>query len=272
MTEPTTAVAIISGGIDSTVVAWIAREQFDNLWLVSFDYGQRHNIELKYAERQARKMKVEGHYIISLMDLSPLLASSALINKDIVIPEGHYADDSMRITVVPNRNSIMLNCATALVVREKASALFIGVHAGDHPVYPDCRPEFITAIDHSIMMANEGFIHPDFQIVTPFINKYKSDIVLEGERLGVSWEDTWSCYQGGHIQCGRCSTCVERKVAFLQAGVFDPTEYWYGYDDREFLTSALPDFTCEVLDTKVSTDLKIRENLIHYSLIDEGDF
>ncbi len=272
MTEPTTAVAIISGGMDSTVAAWKAREQFDNLWLVSFDYGQRHNVELEYAEVQALKMDVRGHYVISLKGLSPFMSGSALTNETLKVPEGHYADDSMRVTVVPNRNAIMLNCAAALAVREKAIALFTGVHAGDHPVYPDCRPEFLVAVENSIIVANEGFIHPDFQIIAPFINQYKSDIVLEGERLRVNWLDTWSCYQGDWFQCGRCSTCVERKVAFLQAGVIDPTEYEYGYDDYEFLRSALPDFTCEVLDTKVSTDLKIRENLIYYSLIDEGDF
>ena len=256
----TTAVCIISGGMDSTVTAHIARQHHNRLWLVSFDYGQKHSKELDYAIAQAATLRVAGHFIIPL-PIKELLSSSALVNEDMKVPEGHYAHESMKSTVVPNRNSIMLNIAASLVMVKEAEALYIGVHAGDHPVYPDCRPQFLNALQHTLKIANEGFIHKDFRIVAPFLYSYKSDIVQVGEELGVRWEKTWSCYKGGAIHCGRCSTCVERKVAFLTADVIDPTVYEYGYDDQEFLNSALPDLTEQVLDTRASDYFRVPQNL-----------
>lgn len=246
------AVAIISGGMDSTVAAWKARSESEELHLVSFDYGQRHKVELEYAEVQGIGMKADSHTIIDLSSINELMQTSALTNSDIEVPEGHYADEAMKQTVVPNRNSIMLNVAAALVVSKGANRLYTGVHAGDHPVYPDCRPEFIKSVESTLRIANEGFIHPDFQIVAPFLNSYKKDIVRMGTVYGVNFPLTWSCYQGGRIQCGRCSTCVERKGAFLEADIVDLTEYSYGYKDADFLRSLLPDLTLEVLENATS--------------------
>jgi 7-cyano-7-deazaguanine synthase len=256
----TTAVCILSGGMDSTVTAHIARQHHNRLWLVSFDYGQKHHKELDYAIFQSVNLRVAGHFILPL-PIKELLNSSALVNEDIEVPEGHYAHESMKSTVVPNRNSIMLNIAAALAISKGAVGLYTGVHAGDHPVYPDCRPEFLNALQHTLKLANEGFIHKDFRIVAPFLYSHKSNIVQMGEKLGVKWEKTWSCYKGGRVHCGRCSTCVERKVAFLTANVIDPTEYEYGYDDQEFLNSALPDLTEQVLDTRASDYFRVPQNL-----------
>jgi len=256
-------VVVLSGGIDSTVTAWLAKEEMDKLYIISFDYGQRHAKELMFAEQQSQLMGIsDNHIIVDLTSLKHLLSKSALVNEDLGIPEGHYADKIMASTVVPNRNSIMINWAAALAIRKNAEYLYVGVHAVDHAIYPDGRPEFIGAIENCLKIANEGFIHPEFRIKTPFLYSSKAKIIKTGESLKVDWKQTWSCYKGDAFQCGRCVMCVERKVAFLIADVIDPTEYGYGYDDLEFLASAIPDLSHGVLNNSTSKHYKIRQSII----------
>jgi 7-cyano-7-deazaguanine synthase len=191
---------------------------------LSFDYGQRHVRELASAAEVANAAGLE-HHIINLTSITELLTGSALTDPSVDVPEGHYAEETMKATVVPNRNAMMLEAAIAVAVARKAHAVVTGVHAGDHAVYPDCRPLFISSLNQLAKVANEGFILPSFEVVAPFINMSKADIVQLGVELGVPFEFTWTCYKGGSRHCGRCSTCVERLEAFHVAGRTDPVEY-----------------------------------------------
>lgn len=219
------AIVVLSGGMDSTTAAYWANREYDtNIELISFDYGQRHKKELNYAQDTSAELDAPLH-IVDLTSVSHLIQSSALTSPDTDVPEGHYANETMSQTVVPNRNSMMLNIAIARAVSVKAEAVVTGVHAGDHPVYPDCRPEFIDLLGTLAHTACEGHIHPDFVVEAPFVESTKAMIVAEGERLDVPWQNTWSCYKGYTLHCGRCSTCCERAEAFYLANVEDPTEY-----------------------------------------------
>lgn len=217
------AIAIVSGGMDSVTLAYLLASEGYKLHLLSFDYGQRHKKELTFAKRCADSLNA-GHDVIDLSAITPFLKGSALTD-DVAVPEGHYAASSMKLTVVPNRNAIMLSVAYAVAVAENAEVVAAGVHAGDHPIYPDCRPEFIEAFDKMQRLAIEGYSHPALRLYAPFGNLDKHDIVAIGHALGVPYADTWSCYKGGELHCGKCGTCVERQEAFALAGVADPTEY-----------------------------------------------
>src|SRR5262249_51645457 len=151
--------------------------------------------------------------------INPVLTDSALTDAEVEVPDGHYTDQTMRATVVPNRNAIMLDVAVAHAVAIGADAVAFGAHAGDHPIYPDCRPEFVAAFETSARLANVGFVAEGFRVVAPFALLSKADIVRIGQRLDVSFPDTWSCYRGSARHCGSCGTCVERREAFEVAGV-----------------------------------------------------
>lgn len=223
-TMPEHVVLILSGGLDSTVLGYRLRAAGTRLTMLSFDYGQRHRRELDYARRTA--VKLTGvHRVVDLSAISELLAGSSLTDAAVEVPEGHYSDLSMRATVVPNRNAIMLDVAVAQAIVVKADAVAFGAHAGDHPIYPDCRPAFLDAYERMTLLANEGFLSPRFTVLAPFIGLSKTDIVALGADLGAPFADTWSCYQGGERHCGRCGTCVERREGFELAGIADPTEY-----------------------------------------------
>lgn len=227
-----TALVVTSGGMDSTTAVYWAKERYDSIETISFDYGQRHKKELAFAKDTARRLDVPW-LVVDLMSINELIRTSALTNPNIDVPEGHYADETMKLTVVPNRNSMMLNIAAARAVSMGHAAIITGVHAGDHAVYPDCRPEFIQQLEVLLHVANEGFIDPDFAVSAPFINLTKAQIAQEGDTLGVPWDQTWTCYKGDEYHCGRCSTCVERIEAFHIAGVDDPTFYM---DDQYWKT------------------------------------
>ncbi len=162
------------------------------------------------------------HIILDLKSLGAQLGGSALTD-DIDVPHGHYAHENMKITVVPNRNMILLAATGGVAVANNMRRIATAVHAGDHYVYPDCRPEFTLSCSRTLSLATAGF--GDITIEAPFVNKTKADIATIGNELGVPWQDTWTCYEGGDIHCGRCATCVERIEAFALAGVEDPTEY-----------------------------------------------
>ena len=217
------AVAVVSGGLDSVTLAHLLKSQGYDLHLISFNYGQRHIKEIEYARRCADRLGA-AFDIIDLSSLGRLLKGSALTD-DIAVPHGHYAAPSMAITIVPNRNAIMLTVAYGVAVAENAEIVAAGMHAGDHPVYPDCRPAFIESFAAMQRIAVEGCGHPQLRLHTPFGHFNKTDIVALGARLKVPFEETWSCYEGGALHCGRCGTCVERRESFELAGVADPTDY-----------------------------------------------
>jgi 7-cyano-7-deazaguanine synthase len=217
-------VTILSGGMDSVTLAFVLQAAGIPQTFLSFDYGQRHRRELAYAGSVARLLGAP-HHMVDLTSAGALLSGSALTDDCVPVPGGHYTDASMRARVVPNRNMILLGIATGVAVAEGARGVAFGAHAGDHPIYPDCRPAFVEVFTTLARVANEGFIAPGFRILAPFIDKTKVEIVQIGAGLEVPYANTWSCYQGGELHCGVCGTCVERKEAFVLAGVADPTTY-----------------------------------------------
>lgn len=213
-------IALLSGGLDSTVMADSILFRGDELKVMSVNYGQRHKKELEYAERWAKGHEVE-HEIVDLYGLHRLLKGSSQTDEDVKVPEGHYAEESMKLTVVPNRNMIMLSIAAAWAISSGADAIAFAAHAGDHTIYPDCRPEFAQALEKAIGLADWRKV----VLQTPFIQISKADIVSIGTSVGTLFSQTWSCYQGDRLHCGVCGTCVERKEAFELAHVPDPTVY-----------------------------------------------
>lgn len=217
------AVAIVSGGMDSVTLAHQLKADGYDLHLASFDYGQRHRKELECAAWQATHLGAE-HTIVDISGIRPLLKGSALTD-EVPVPHGHYAEESMRATVVFNRNAIMLSIAWGLACSHGAHALACGVHAGDHFIYPDCRPEFIEELEQALRTGTVGHRSDDLRLIAPFVSKTKTDIAAIGGNLGVRFEHTWTCYEGGDVHCGRCGACTERREAFRDSGVPDPTEY-----------------------------------------------
>jgi len=211
---------LCSGGMDSvTALRWAAREH-TVAGVVSFDYGAKHNArELPFAAEHARLVGAP-HTVIPL-DFIGRLFASALLQSGGAVPEGHYEDRTMRQTVVPFRNGIMLAAAGGLAESLGAEGLVIAAHSGDHAIYPDCREDFMqgmaTALRHGT--------YAGVQLLRPFIGLTKAQIATAGARLGVDFARTWSCYVGGEIHCGKCGTCVERREAFQLAGLPDPTVY-----------------------------------------------
>lgn len=222
------AVVVMSGGLDSSTLLHLTHSRYSDyeLHAISFNYGQRHKKELEFAAYQAGQLDAT-HKIIDMSFLGELFkdSGSSLVDSETDVPEGHYGEATMSQTVVPNRNMIMMSIAAGYAVSIGARILATGVHAGDHFIYPDCRPEFIGLLDRTIVSANEGFIKGNFELWTPYIYKSKNDIAADAVRLQVDIANTWSCYRGGDIHCGRCGTCVERQEAIASTGIEDPTPY-----------------------------------------------
>lgn len=216
---------ILSGGLDSTVLLHHLRAAGDVVHALSFDYGQRHSRELEHA-RQICEGTETPHRIVDLRGLSPLFAGSGLVDRAVAIPHGGYDADNMQVTVVPNRNMIMLAVAVAWAISQRASAVSFAAHHGYHTLYPDCRPDFIEALANAVHRADWHQV----DILAPFANWTKADIVRRGAELGVAFERTWSCYEGSENHCGRCGTCIERREAFALAEIADPT--FYNIDGR----------------------------------------
>lgn len=215
------AVTLLSGGLDSTVLAYNLARKHDVLAL-GFDYGQRHSRELEAAMNTADKIGARFE-VIDLTQLNGLLPGSSLTTADVDVPDGHYAEESMRITVVPNRNAIMLAVAFGIAAAHGARLVATAVHAGDHFIYPDCRPAFVDAFRTMEQQSLAGMWKVDLH--APFVNMSKGAIVRLGASLDVPFADTWSCYKGGDVHCGACGTCFERREAFDEAEVDDPTVY-----------------------------------------------
>jgi 7-cyano-7-deazaguanine synthase len=224
-------IVICSGGLDSVSLAYKVAAEHELVGLVSFDYGQRHKKEVDYAARAAVRLGVP-HDLIDMSHIGAFLSGSALTD-DVDVPDGHYAEETMRVTVVPNRNAIMLAIVFGVAAAKGADAVAAAVHGGDHFIYPECRPEFIDAFQAMQDKALDGYAK--VKLYTPFVHEPKSAIVTEGAKHGTPFGDTWSCYKGGEEHCGRCGTCVERREAFDLAGVDDPTVY----ADPDFWKSAV---------------------------------
>lgn len=220
---------VCSGGLDSVTLAYQVAKERALTRLLSFDYGQRHRKELDFAAAAAADLGAP-HDVIDISGMARFLSGSALTD-DVDVPDGHYSEENMRVTVVPNRNAIMLAIAFGVAAGARADAVGAAMHAGDHFIYPDCRPEFTKAFQTMQNCALEGMW--DVELYTPFIDRSKADIARVAGELGVLVEKTWSCYKGGARHCGRCGTCVERLEALHLAGMDDPTEY----DDPDYWRS-----------------------------------
>ena len=213
-------IVLCSGGMDSVAALHWAARHHTVAAAVSFDYGSKHNArEIPFAAEHARALGVP-HTIIPLDFIANLFASD-LLKTGGAVPEGHYEDKTMRQTVVPFRNGIMLAAAGGLAESLGAEGLVIAAHSGDHAIYPDCREDFMRAMADALRLGT----YADIQLLRPFIALTKGQIVLEGAKLGVDFARTWSCYVGGDVHCGKCGTCVERREAFQLAGLPDPTIY-----------------------------------------------
>lgn len=212
------SIIIVSGGMDSVTLLY---DYKDRIALgISFDYGSNHNSkEIPFAKLHCERLGIR-HITIPLDFMHKYFKSSLLDGSD-AIPEGHYEDENMKSTVVPFRNGIMLAIAAGIAESNGLSHVMIANHGGDHAIYPDCRPEFISAMSS----ATKAGSYNGVTVIAPYTNITKGDIARRGKELGIDYTETWSCYKGGEKHCGKCGTCVERKEALRDAGIEDRTEY-----------------------------------------------
>lgn len=212
------SVIILSGGMDSTTLLYDQQERI--ALAVTFDYGSKHNArEIPFARLHCERLGIR-HVVVSLDFMTKYFKSSLLQGGD-DIPEGHYTDENMRSTVVPFRNGIMLSIAVGMAESAGLQHVMMANHSGDHTIYPDCRPEFVSAMSEAARVGT----FPGVTLLCPFTHMTKGDIARRGRELGLDYAETWSCYQGGERHCGRCGTCVERREALAAAGIKDTTEY-----------------------------------------------
>lgn len=210
-------IIVLSGGMDSTTLLYRLISEGKEVKAISFNYGQRHSRELEQAAITCRNLGVE-HKVVDLGFMRELASNSALTSDSIEVPEGHYEAENMKTTVVPNRNMIMASIAIGWAVNLDYDEVALGVHAGDHAIYPDCRPEFIEALRHISALANFKSIG----ICAPYLFVDKGDIAIEGKELGVDYSTTHTCYKGEVVPCGKCGACQERAEAFTKAQAADP--------------------------------------------------
>ena len=212
------SVIVVSGGMDSVTLLY---EKKDEIALgISFDYGSNHNHnELPLAALHCQRLGIE-HVVVPLGFMHQYFKSSLLESGD-SIPDGSYDEENMKSTVVPFRNGVMLAVAAGIAESNGLTKVLIANHGGDHTIYPDCRPEFIAAMDAAV----EAGTFARVRVVAPYTNISKADIARRGRALGIDYAETWSCYKGGNVHCGTCGTCVERKEALREAGITDNTKY-----------------------------------------------
>jgi 7-cyano-7-deazaguanine synthase len=215
------AVIILSGGMDSTTLAYdiVKSGKYDEVHALSFDYGQKHGKELECAKITASKLGLRSHHVVDVSGLGGILSSA--LTGSCEVPEGDYDDSNQKLTVVPNRNMIMLSIAAGYAMSIGATDLYYGAHANDFAIYPDCRPVFVEKMNEVLSYAH----YTPVKLIVPYQFYGKANIAAKGEQLGVPFEDTWTCYKGGEKPCGKCGSCNERLMAFKGARMTDPLEY-----------------------------------------------
>ncbi len=211
---------LLSGGMDSVTALYDAAQTYLVTAALSFHYGAKHNDrEIPFAAAHAAALGLP-HHVVPLGFIAESFRSD-LLKSGGEIPKGHYEEQTMKATVVPFRNGIMLSIAAGFAESVGAEGVVIGAHAGDHAIYPDCREPFMQSMAEAIRAGT----YAEVKLLRPFIAMTKAGIAARGHALGVDYTRTWSCYVGGDIHCGECGTCVERREAFLLAGLADPTTY-----------------------------------------------
>jgi len=211
---------ILSGGMDSTTLLYDLVSQGHQVECLSFNYGQRHSKELRMAKKTCQKLKVP-HKIVNIKSIKELLQGSSLTSKDTEVPKGYYEDRTMRQTVVPNRNMIMLSLAIGYAVSKNFDAVSYAAHGGDHAIYPDCRPLFVKKMNELSLIAN----YQPVRVIAPYLKLDKASILRRGLELGVNYSLTWTCYCGEKLACGKCGACRERLEAFEKNKRKDPVKY-----------------------------------------------
>ena len=212
------AAIIVSGGMDSITLLYEMRKRIG--LAISFDYGSNHNHrEIPFAKEHCEKLGIT-HIVIDMRFLGKYL-KSALLDGDDAIPEGDYDRDNMSATVVPFRNGIMLAVAAGIAESRGLKVIMMANHGGDHNIYADCRPEFVSAFDKAVSTGTDS----GMRLIAPYTDINKADIAARGKAMGIDYSRTWSCYRGGEHQCGRCATCLERREALRLAGIDDNTVY-----------------------------------------------
>jgi len=217
--KPIKAVLILSGGMDSTTLLYDLISQKYEVHAITFDYNQKHKNEITCAKKICKKLHIP-HKIVDISVLNDL-APSCLTRDQWEVPEGNYAEDSMKQTVVPNRNMVFLSLAASYAIGIGANEIFYAAHAGDHTIYPDCRSAFVSAMSTAFHLCDWN----DVILQVPYLYWTKADIVKRGILLGVDYSMTWTCYKGGKLSCGKCGSCDERLAAFSEAGAVDPIQY-----------------------------------------------
>ena len=212
------SVLIVSGGMDSITMLYEYKERI--ALGISFDYGSNHNArEIPFAAMHCERLGIK-HIVINLGFMHQYFKSSLLEGAE-AIPEGNYDDDNMKSTVVPFRNGIMLSIAAGVAESNGLKYVMMANHGGDHTIYPDCRPEFVSAMSEATRLGT----YPGIEVLAPYTGITKSDIARHGKALGIDYAETWSCYKGGEHHCGKCGTCRERIEALADAGIEDHTVY-----------------------------------------------
>ncbi len=223
-------VLIYSGGMDSTTLLYKLLQDKYNVYLLTFDYNQKHKKEIQAAKETIKFLKTSNlaqniieHNVIDISSINALVNASSLTSNNFEVPEGHYADENMKLTVVPNRNMIFLSIAIGYAVNVQAGSVCYAAHSGDHAIYPDCRPDFVEKMKNVAKIAN----YQSIDILTPFISLTKGEILEIGLslKLPVDYSKTWTCYKGKEKACGKCGACVERLEAFEFAKRKDPILY-----------------------------------------------
>lgn len=215
----TKIIVVYSGGLDSFTLLNEAIRSGKDVFALSFDYGQKHNKELHFVEKFCAQESIDSK-IVDVSSIKELFQGSSLTD-EIDIPKGHYEDDSMKSTVVPNRNMILISMALGYAVTKEAEEVWFGAHAGDHAIYPDCRPEFVEKMDAVARIAN----YSPIAVKAPYIAMSKTEIIAIGLNMQLDYGLTWTCYEGKELACGSCGACHERLESFAANNVIDPIKY-----------------------------------------------
>ena len=219
------AVLILSGGADSSTLGyWLKNEGYLDLICVTYNYGQKQIIEIDSAKKVAKNLNAT-HHIIDVTFMKQFLTGSGLTDDNIKVPHGEYTVDNMAITVVPNRNTMLLSIAWSIACVERADVLAYGAQCGDHYLYPDTRPDYFSAMNLALRLGTEDCRRDNLELIAPLLHKNKDEVIKLGIQLGVPYADTYSCYEGDIIHCGQCGACQNRKKGFVESNIPDPTQY-----------------------------------------------